>query len=110
VFVNVGRFRFRPMDPDGMQRIVDRIEQDVPPVARASRGFRAVYFARPSADEVMAVWLWDTEEDWEAAFPRFLPALQEYVVPNLVQPPERVSGEVVVQALEAAGEREAMTS
>jgi hypothetical protein len=80
-----------PLPPDGPGR------QDVPPIARASRGFRGVHFARPSEDEVLAVWLWDSAADWEAALPRFGPALQEYVVPNLVQPPERL-GEVVLQA------------
>jgi hypothetical protein len=98
MFVNVGRFRFRPMGQDEMQGIVQRIEQDVPPVARDSAGFRGVYFARVSDDELMAVWLWDSEADWDAAFPRFGPALQEYVVPNLAEPPDRVSGDVVVQA------------
>ena len=99
MFVNVGRFRFRPMAQDEMQRVFDRMEQDVPPIARASHGFRAVSFARPSDDEVIAVWLWDSAADWEAAQPRFGPALQEYVVPNLAGPPERVGGEVVLQAV-----------
>jgi hypothetical protein len=98
VFVNVGRFQFRPMAQDEMQRVIDRMEQDVPPIARASQGFRGVYFARPSDDEVLAVWLWDSSADWETALPRFGPALQEYVVPNLAQAPERVGGEVVLQA------------
>ena len=97
MFVNVGRFRFRPMDQDQMQGIIQRIEQDVPPVARDSAGFRGVYFARLSDDELMAVWLWDSEADWDAALARFGPLLQEYVVPNLVQPPDRVGGDVVVQ-------------
>ena len=71
MFVNVGRFRFRPMGQDEMQRVIDRMEEDVPPLARASRGFRGVYFARPSEDEVLAVWLWDSASDWEAALPVF---------------------------------------
>ena len=98
MFVNVGRFRFRPMDQDQMQGIIQRIDQDVPPVTRDSAGFRGVYFARLSDDELMAVWLWDSEADWDAALPRFGPSLQEYVVPNLAQPPDRVGGDVVVQA------------
>ena len=98
MFVNVGRFRFRPMDPDEMQGIIQRIEQDVPPIARDSSGFRGVYFARVGDDELMAVWLWDSKADWDAAFPKFGPGLQEYVVPNLAQPPDRVDGDVVVQA------------
>jgi hypothetical protein len=97
MFVNVGRFRFRPMAQDERERMVQRIEQDVSPIARESPGFRGVYFARASEDELMAVWLWDSAADWEGALPRFGPALQEYVVPNLAQPPERVGGEVVVQ-------------
>jgi hypothetical protein len=97
MFVNVGRFRFRPMAQEERGRILQRIEQDVPPIARESPGFRGVYFARPSDDEVMAVWLWDSAADWEAALARFGPLLQEYVVPHLAGPPERVGGEVVVQ-------------
>jgi hypothetical protein len=79
------------------QQLIQRIEQDIPPIARECSGFRAVYFARAGDDEVMTVWLWDRVADWEAAQPRFGPALQEYVLPNLAQPPERVGGEVVVE-------------
>jgi hypothetical protein len=50
------------------------------------------------ADELMAVWLWGSAAHWDAALARFGPLLQEYVVPNLAGPPERVGGEVVVQA------------
>jgi hypothetical protein len=74
-----------------------QIFQDAPPLARVSGGFRGVYFARPSEDEVLAVWLWDSAADWEAALPRFGPSLQANIVPHLAQPPERVGGEVVVQ-------------
>ena len=97
MFVNVGRFRFRPMGQDEQRSLMLRIEQDVPPIAWESPGFRGVYFARASDDELMTVWLWDSEADWEAALARFGPLLQEYVVPNLAQPPERVGGEVVIQ-------------
>jgi hypothetical protein len=97
MFVNVGRFRFRSMGQDEQQTLMQRIEQDIPPMARESPGFRGVYLARPSDDELMTVWLWDTEADWEAALARFGPLLREYVVPNLAEPPERVGGEVVVQ-------------
>jgi hypothetical protein len=96
MFVVVGRFRFRPMDRDEQQQLVERIEQDIPPLARECPGFRSVYFARVGDDEVMTVWLWDHAADWDAAQPRFGPSLQEYVVPNLAQPPERVGGEVVL--------------
>ena len=97
MFVNVGRFRFRPMGQDERQSLMQRIEQDIPPTARESPGFRGVYFARLSDDELMTVWLFDSQAAWEAALPRFGPLLQQYVVPNLAQPPERVGGEVVVQ-------------
>lgn len=97
MFVNVGRFRLRPMGEGERNDLMQRIAQDIPPIARESRGFRGVYFARPSDDEVMAVWLWDSEADWNAALTRFGPLLQEYVVPNLAQPPERVGGEVSFQ-------------
>jgi len=98
VFVNVGRFVFRPMDEAEMQSLIQRVEKDVPKIALESPGFRGVYCVRPKDDELMMVWLWDSEADWNAAFPKFGPSLQEYVVPNLAQPPERVSGDVVMQA------------
>ncbi|MBM3946880.1 MAG: hypothetical protein FJ315_05715 [SAR202 cluster bacterium] len=97
MFVNVGRFRFRPMDQAERDGLIQRIEQDIPPIARTSPGFRGVYFARVSDDELLTVWLWDSEAAWEAALARFGPLLQEYVIPNLTEPPERVGGEVVVQ-------------
>jgi len=97
MFVNVGRFRFRPMSQDEQQSLMQRMEHDVPPIARESPGFRGLNFVRLSDDELMTVWLWDSEADWEAALARFGPLLQQYVVPNLAQPPERVGGEVVLQ-------------
>src|SRR5262245_55261247 len=97
MFVNVGRFHFRPMGDEERRSVVESIERDVPPIARASAGFRGVYFARPSEDEVLVVWLWESAADWEAALPRFGPSLQAHIVPHLSQPPERVGGEAVVQ-------------
>jgi heme-degrading monooxygenase HmoA len=67
MFVNVGRFHLRPMGEDEQQTMMQRMEQDMPPIARESPGFRGLYLARPSDDEVMTVWLWDSEGDWEAA-------------------------------------------
>jgi hypothetical protein len=97
MFVNVGRFQFRPRTPDEQQGLMQGIKHDFAPIARECPGFRGVYFASPSDDEVMTVWLWDSQADWEAALPRFGPYLQQHVVPNLAQPPERVGAEVVVQ-------------
>ena len=64
MFINVGRFVFRPMGEDERKSLMQRMEQDVPPMARESHGFRGVYFARSSDDELMTVWLWDSEADW----------------------------------------------
>jgi hypothetical protein len=97
MFVNVGRFRFRPMGQDEQQSLIQRIQEETPPLVQGSPGFRGVYFVRPSDDELMTVWLWDKEADWEAALARFGPFLQQHVAPNLAQPPERVGGEVVVE-------------
>jgi hypothetical protein len=97
MFVVVGRFRFRPMGQDERQSMIQRWEQDFAPIARESPGFRGVYFVRLSDDEVMTDWHWDSEADWDAAQARFGPFLQQHVVPNLAQPPERVGGEVVLQ-------------
>jgi hypothetical protein len=74
MFANVGRFRFRPMGQDEQKSLVHRLEQDIPPIAKDSPGFRSVYFACPGDDEIMTVWLWDSEA-----------------------PPERIGGEVVVE-------------
>jgi hypothetical protein len=97
VFVIVGRFRFRPMGQDEKQSLIQRIERDVPPIVREIPGFRGVYFASPSDDEVMTVWLWESEAGWETALDRLGPLLQQYVIPNLAEPPERVGGEVLVE-------------
>ena len=75
MFVNVGRFRFRPMGQDEQQSLVQRFEQDLPPMARESPGFRGVHFVRLSDDEVMTDWPWDSEADWDAAQARFGPFL-----------------------------------
>ena len=97
MFVVVGRFRFRPMEQDERQRMIQGWEQDFSPLARESPGFRGVEFVQLSDDEVMTVWHWDSEADSGAAQARFGPFLQEHVVPHLAQPPERVGGEVVFQ-------------
>jgi len=99
MFAVVGRFRFRPMSPVEQQRLVQRMEQDMPPIAQESPGFRGLHVVRASDEELLNLWLWDREADGEAAQPRFGPALQAYVVPNLAQPPERVGGEVVLQVM-----------
>jgi len=97
MFVVVGRFRFRPMGQDEQRGMMQRIDQEFAPIARGSDGFQGVYFARPSDDEVMTVWLWDSEASWAAAQARFGPYLQQHVIPNLAQPPDRVGAEVVLQ-------------
>jgi hypothetical protein len=48
-------------------------------------------------DDLLAVWCWDSEADWEAGFAKLMPQLQEYVIPNLAGPPERVGGEVLIE-------------
>jgi hypothetical protein len=97
MFVVVGRFRFRPMDADAWQRLMQGIARDFAPIARACPGFRSVCFSRPTNDEVMTDWHWESAADWEAAQARFGPYLQEHVIPNLAQPPERVGAAVVVE-------------
>jgi len=99
MYVAVGRFHFRPMGQDEQQSLMKRMEQDVPPLARACQGFRGVAFVRLSDEELMTVWHWDSEADWDAGLVRFGPLLQEYVVPNLAGPPERIGGEVVMEVM-----------
>jgi heme-degrading monooxygenase HmoA len=96
MFVVVGRFRFRPMGQDERQGMFQLWEQDFTPLARESPGFRGVQFVQLSDDEVMTVWHWDGAADWEAAQARFGPFMQQHVGPHLAQPPERASGEVVL--------------
>ena len=97
MFVVVGRFRFRPLSQDERQRMFQSWEQDFVPLARGSTGFRGVQFVQLSDDEVMTCWQWDSEADWDAAQARFGPFLQQHVAPQLAGPPDRVSGEVVLQ-------------
>ena len=97
MFVNVGRFRFRPMGQEERQGMLQRWEQDFAPLARESPGFRGVRFVRLGDDEVMTDWHWDSEADWEAAQARFGPFLQQHVGPHLAGPPERFGGEVVLE-------------
>lgn len=98
MYVTLGRFHFRPRSDDERQSLLRVIEEQVPPIARTSSGFRGVYFAEAGEDEVLTVWLFDGEADWEATLPRFGPVLQQHVAPYLSQPPERVGGEVVMHA------------
>jgi hypothetical protein len=96
MYVVVGRFKFRPMSDDEKQALAQRMAQEMPSLARESRGFRGLSLVNLGDDELMTIWHWDSEADWDAAQPRFGPSLQEYVVPNLAGPPERVGGEVVL--------------
>ena len=99
MFVVVGRFRFLPVAREEWNTRVQRWEQDFSPLARESPGFRGVEFVQLSDDEVMTVWHWESEADSQAAQARFAPFLQQHVVPHLAQPPERASGEVVLQVV-----------
>jgi hypothetical protein len=99
MFVVVGRFRFRPMSEDEQRGLARMLEQDFAPVARECAGMRGVQFVRLGADELMTCWHWDSEADWNAAQAAFAPFLQQHVIPNLAGPPDRVSGEIVVEIL-----------
>jgi len=97
MFVIVGRFKFRSMSDAEKQSLMQRMNQDMPSVARGSKGFRGLSLVNLGSDELMTVWHWDSEADWDAAQVGFGPLLQEYVVPNLAGPPDRAGGEVVLQ-------------
>jgi hypothetical protein len=95
MFSMVGRFRFRSLDDDEQQSLMQRIEQDAVPIIRECAGFRDVRLVvRPADNELMTVWLWDSEEDWNAALAKLGPFIQENFAPNLAQPPERLGGHV----------------
>jgi hypothetical protein len=97
MFVVVGRFRFRSMGKDEWQGMTQGWEREFSPLARESPGFRGVQFVQLSAEEVMTVWQWESEANWDAAQEHFGPFMVEHVVPHLAGPPDRVGGEVVLQ-------------
>lgn len=98
MFSMVGRFRFRSFNDAEQQSLMQRIEQDAVPIIRESPGFRDVRLVVRSEDnELMTVWLWDSEADWDAALAKLGPFIQENFAPNLAQPPERLGGDVATQ-------------
>ena len=97
MYIVVGRFKFRSMGQEERQGMYQAWEKDFTPLVRARPGFRSVQFIQLTADEVMTVWQWDSAADWEAAQAPFGPFLQQQVGPHLVQPPERATGEVVLE-------------
>ena len=99
MYTVVGRFQFRPIGQEAMDAMMQGIGQDFAPIARECPGFRAVYFSRPSDQEVLTTWLWDSPADWEAAQARFGPYLAQHIVPHLAGPPDRVGAEIDVAIL-----------
>jgi hypothetical protein len=98
MFSMVGRFRFRSLSDDEQRSLMERIQQDALPIIRESPGFRDLRLVvRPADNELMTVWLWDSEADWEAALGRLGPFIQANFAPELSQPPERLGGEVATQ-------------
>jgi heme-degrading monooxygenase HmoA len=53
MFINVGRFRFRPLSEDECQRLVRSVDQEVSPIVRDSPGFRGFYVVRVQTDELI---------------------------------------------------------
>ena len=98
MFILIGRYQFRPMTSDEKEDLMDKVNRDIPPIVKGSEGFHSVYFLWSDENELTAVWRWDSEKHWDAAFPKFAPPLSEYVIPNLTQAPERKGGEVVFQS------------
>jgi hypothetical protein len=96
MFSMVGRFYFRSLSDGEAETLVQRIEDDGLPIVRECRGFRDFRLVvRPSDNEIMTVWLWDSEADWNAALERLGPFIQENFAPHLAQAPERLGGEIV---------------
>jgi hypothetical protein len=94
----VGRFRFHSFSDDEQKSLMQRIQQDAIPIIRESPGFRDLRLVvRPADNELMTVWLWDSEADWDAALGRLGPFIQANLAPDLSQPPERLGGEVATQ-------------
>src|SRR5262245_60400471 len=97
MFVVVGRFEFQPMSREERQRMIKEWDEVFSPLAKESPGFRGVQFVKLSDDDLMTVWQWENEADWDAAQARFGPYLQQHVAPHLAGPPERASGDVVME-------------
>jgi hypothetical protein len=97
MFVVMGRFRFRPMEPGERQGMFRLWAEDFAPMVRGCHGFQSVRFVQLSDDEVMTDWHWDSEADWEAAQASYGPFLQDQVAPQLAQPPERYAGDVALE-------------
>jgi heme-degrading monooxygenase HmoA len=97
MFAVVGRFTFQPVRQEERQRMTEEWDRGFSPLAKASPGFRGVQFVKLSDDEMMTVWQWENEADWDAAQARFGPYLQQHVAPHLSDPPERTSGPVVME-------------
>jgi hypothetical protein len=97
MFSMVGRFRFGSLNEEEQQSLMQRIEQDAVPIIRESAGFRDVRLViRPADNELMTVWLWDSEADWNAALAKLGPFIQENFAPGLAQPPERLGGDIAL--------------
>jgi hypothetical protein len=98
MFSMVGRFRFRSLSNDEQKSLMQRIQQDAVPIIQECPGFRDLRLVfRPNDNELMTVWLWDSEADWDAALGRLGPFIQANFAPDLSQPPERLGGEVATR-------------
>jgi hypothetical protein len=98
MFSMVGRFRFGSLSDDEQQSLMQRIEEEAVPIIRESPGFRDLRLViRPADNELMTVWLWDSEADWDAALGKLGPFIQKNFAPGLSQPPERLGGDVAKQ-------------
>jgi hypothetical protein len=96
MFSMVGRFHFRSLSNGEAETLAQRIDQDGLPIVRDCRGFRDFRLVvRPEDSEIMTVWLWDSEADWNAALERLGPFIQENFAPYLAGPPERLGGEII---------------
>jgi hypothetical protein len=102
MFSMVGRFHFRSLSNGEAETLVQQIEQDGLPIIRDCRGFRDFRLVvRPDENEIMTVWLWDSEADWEAALERLGPFIRDNFGPHLAQPPERLGGEIAQHITDA---------
>jgi hypothetical protein len=98
MFSMVGRFRFRSFNDAEQQSLIQRMEEDAAPILRECAGFRELRaVVRPEDNELMTVWLWDSEAEWEAALAKLGPWIQENLAPDLAQPPERLGGDIAAQ-------------
>ena len=93
MYAVVNHFSFKSAIP---QELIDQMQRELVPRARAFPGVRDYYFIRTATDHAVVVVLFDTPEaERDSTQQLAAPWFQQHVGPYLAGPPERRVGEVV---------------